>query len=214
MASHSSHPYRILTVGGSGSGKTNGLLNLINNQPDIDKIYLYAKDPYEKKYQYLIKKGEKVGLNHFNDPKAFMEYSNDMQDVYKNIEDYNPIKKRKVLIVFDDMIADMINNNKLNPIVTEVFIRGRKRNISIAFITQSYFKVPKDVRLNSTHFCIMKIPNKRELQQIALNHSSDIGFKDFMNIFKKCTAKPYSFLVNDTTLPSDDTLRLRKNLLG
>ena len=89
-----------------------------------------------------------------------------MQDVYKNIEDYNPIKKRKVLIVFHDMIADMINN-KLNLIVTELFIRGRKLNISIAFITQSYFKVPKDVRLNPTHFFIMKIPNKRELQQIA-----------------------------------------------
>ena len=116
------HPYRILIIGGSGSGKTNALLNLINNQPDIDKIYLYAKDPYEKKYQYLINKRENVGLNHFNDPKAFMEYSNDMQDVYKNIEDYNPIKKRKVLIIFDDMIADMINNDKLNPIVTELFI--------------------------------------------------------------------------------------------
>ena len=128
------HLYRILIVGGSGSGKTNALLNLINNQPDIDKIYLYAKDPYEKKYQYLINKRENVGLNHFNDPKAFMEYSNDMQDVYKNIEDYNPIKKRKVLIIFDDMIADMINNNKLNPIVTELFIRGRKLNISIVFI--------------------------------------------------------------------------------
>ena len=88
-----------------------------------------------------------------------MEYSNDMQDVYKNIEDYNPIKKRKVLIVFDDMIADMINNNKLNPIVTELFIRGRKLNISIASMTQSYFKVPKDVTLNSTHFFIMKIPS-------------------------------------------------------
>ena len=87
------HPYRILIIGGSGSGKTNGLSNLINNQPDIDKIYLYAKDPYEKKYQYLINKREKVGLNHFNDPKAFMEYFNDTQDVYKNIEDYNPIKK-------------------------------------------------------------------------------------------------------------------------
>ena len=111
------HPYRILIIGGSGSGKTNALLNLINNQPDIVKIYLYAKDPYEKKYQYLINKREKVGLNHFNDPKAFMEYSNDMQDVYKNIEDYNPIKKLKILIVFDDMIADMINGNKLNPIV-------------------------------------------------------------------------------------------------
>ena len=202
------HPYRILIVGGSESGKTNELLNLINNQPDIDKIYLYAKDLYEKKYQYSINKREKVGLNHFNDPKAFMEYSNDMQDVYKNIEDYNPVKKRKILIVFDDMIADMISNDKLNPILTELF------NISIVFITQSYFKVPKDVRLNSTHFFIMKIPNKRELQQIALNHSSDTDFKNFMKIYKKCTAEPYSFLVNDTTLPSDYPLRFRKNLLG
>ena len=189
-------------------------MNLINNQSDIDKIYLYAKDPYETKYQYLINKCEKVGLDHFNDPKAFMEYSNDMQDVYKNIEDYNPIKKLKVLIVFDDMIADMINNKKLNPVVTELFIRGRKINISIVFIMQSYLKVPKDVRLNYTHFFIMKIPNKRELQQIVLNHSSDIDFKDFMNIYKKCTAKPYLFLVNDTTLSSDDPLRFRKNLLG
>ena len=168
------HPYRILIIGGSGSGKTNALLNLINSQPDIDKIYLYAKDPYEAKYQYLIKKRIKVGLDHFHDTKAFMEYSNDMQDVYRNIEEYNPIKKRKVLIVFDDMIADMINNNKLNPIVTELLMRGRKLNISIVFIMQPYFKVPKDVRLNSTHFFIMKIPSKRELQQIALNHSSDI----------------------------------------
>ena len=143
-----------------------------------------------------------------------MEYSNDMQDVYKNIEDYNLIKKRKILIAFDDMIADMINNNKLNPIVAELFIRSRKPNISVVFVTQSYFKVPKDVRLNSKHFFIMKISNKRELQQIALNHSSDIDFKDFMNIYKRCTTEPYSFLVNDTTLPSDDPLRFRKNLLG
>ena len=171
------HPYRILIIGGSGSGKTKALLNLINNQPDTDKIYLYAKDLYETKYQYLINKREKVGLDHFDDPQAFMEYSNDMQDVYKNTEDYNPIKKRKVLIVFDDMNADIINNKKLNPVVTELFIRGRKLNIYIAFITQSYFKVLKDVRLNSTHFFIVKIPNKRELQQIALNHSSDIDFK-------------------------------------
>ena len=143
-----------------------------------------------------------------------MEYSNDMQDVYKNIEDYNPIKKRKVLIIFDDMIADTINNNKLNPIVTELFIRGRTLNISIVFITQSYFKVPKDIRLNSTHFFMMKIPNKRELQETVLNHSSDINFKDVINIYKKSTKEPYSFLVNDTTLPSDDPLRFRKNLLG
>ena len=157
-------------------------MNLINNQPDIDKIYLYGKDPYEAKYQYLINKRKKVGLDHFKDPKAFIEYSNDTQDVCKNIEDYNPGKKRKMQIIFDDMIAYMINNKKLNPVVTELFIRGRKLNTSIVFITQSYFKVPKDVRLNSTHFFIMKIPHKRELQQIALNHSSDIDFKDFLKI--------------------------------
>ena len=208
------HPYRILIIGSSGSGKTDALLNLINNQPDIDKIYLYAKDPYEAKYQYLIKKRENVGLDHFDDLKAFIEYSNDMQNVYKNIEDYNLGKKRKILIVFDDMIADMINNKKLNPIVTELFIRGRKLNISVVCITQSYFKVPKGVRINSTHFFIMKILNKRELQQIALNHSSDIHFKDFMKIYKKCTKGPYSFLANDTTLQSSDPLRFRHNLFS
>ena len=142
-----------------------------------------------------------------------MEYLNDMKDVYKNIENYNPGKKSKILIVFDDMIADMINNKKLNPVVTELFIRGRKLNISIVFITQSYFKVPRDVRLNYIHSFITRIPNKRKLQQIALNHSSDIDFKDFITIDKKCTAEPYTFLVNDITLPSDDPLRFRKNLL-
>ena len=159
-------------------------MNLINNQPDIDKIYLYAKDPYEAKYQYLINKREKVGLDHFKDHKAFMEYSNDMKDVYKNIKGYSPGKKYKILIVFDDMISDMINNKKFNPVVTELFIRGRKLNISFVFITQSYFKVPKDFRLNSTDVFIMKIPNKRELQEIALNHSSDIEVKDFMKFYK------------------------------
>ena len=118
-----------------------------------------------------------------------------MQDVYKNIEEYNPGEKRKVLIFFDDIIANISNNKKLNPIVTELFIRSRKLNISIAFITQSYFKLPKAVRVNSTHFFIMKISNKRELQQIALNHSSDIDFKDFMKIYKKWPKKKYSFLV-------------------
>ena len=91
---------------------------------------------------------------------------------------------------FDDMIADMINNKRLNPVVTELFITGRKLNISVVFIAQSYFKVPKDVRLSSTHFCIMKIANKREFQQIALNHSSDIDFKGFMKIYKNCTTEP------------------------
>ena len=163
------HPYRILIVGGSGPGKTNALMNLINNQPDIDKIYLYAKDPYEEKYQYLINKREKVGLNHYDDPKAFIEYSNDMQDVSKNIDEYNIDREHKILIVLADMIADMINKKQLNSIVTDLFIGGRKLNISFVFMTQSYFKVPKDVRLTSTHFFIMKIPNKKELQQTALN---------------------------------------------
>ena len=172
------HPYRVFII------ETNALLNLIKNQPDIDKIYLYAKDPYEAKYQHFINKREKVGIDHLNDPKALMEYSNDMQDVYKNIEDYNLNKKRKVSIVFYDMIADMIHNKKLNLVVPELFIRGRKLNISIAFITQSYFKVPKDVRLTSTHFFIMKVPNKRELQQIPLNRSLDIDFNDFIKIYK------------------------------
>ena len=135
-----------------------------------------------------------------------------MIDVYKNNDMYNPDKENKILIVFDDVIADMINKKKLNSMVTELFIRGRKLNISLVFIRQSYFKVPKDVKLNTTHFFIMKILNKRELQQIAINHSSDISTKDFINIYKKCTNKPYSFLVNDTTLSLDDPLRFRKNL--
>ena len=120
------HSYRILIIGGSGSGKTNTLLNLINNQPDIDKIYLYAKDPYEAKYQFLINKSDSPGLKHFNDPKAFIEYSNNMQNFYKNIEEYNTDRDCKILIVFDDMIADIINNKELNSIVNELLVRDRK----------------------------------------------------------------------------------------
>ena len=118
------------------------------------------------------------------------------------------------MIVFDDIIADMINNKALNSIVTELFIRGRKLNISLVFITQSYLKVPKKMIDWILLFFIMKIPNKRELQQTALNHSSDISSKDFIKIHKKCTAEPYSFLVNDTTLASDNPLRFRKNLFN
>ena len=137
-----------------------------------------------------------------------------MQDDYKNIDEYNVDKERKILIVFDDMIPDLINNKKLNSMITELFIRGRKLNISLVLITQSYFKVPKDVRLNSTDFFIMKISDKRELQQIALNHSSDISTKDFIKIYKKFKAKPYSFLVNDATIASDNPLRFRRNLFN
>ena len=214
MAIYSRSSIQNINIGGSGSGKTNLLLNLIENQPHIDKVYLYAKDPYESKYQYLINKRESVGINHFKDPKAFIEYSNDMHDVYKIIDDYNPDKENKTLIVFDDMIADMIHNKKLNSVVTELFIRGRKLNISLVFITQSYFKVSNNVRLNTSHFCIAKVPNKRELQQIATNHSSDISTKNFANIYRKYTDEPYSVLVIDTMLSSNNPLRFRKTFFG
>ena len=207
-------PYRILIIGGSRSGKTNLLLNLIENQPDNDKIYLYDKDSHEAKYQYLINKTESVGIDHFNDPKAFIEYSNDMHDAYRNINCFNLNKENKRLVVFDDMIADMINNKKLDSIVTKLFIKRRKLNISLVLITQSYFKAPKDVRLNTTHFFTSKIPNKRELQQIAINHSLDISTKDLENIYRKCTAEPCSFFVNDSMLASDNPLRFRKNIFS
>ena len=174
-----------MIIGGSGSGKTNSLFSLINHQPDIDEIYLYAKDLNKAKYEFLIKKREDVGIKHFNNSKAFTEYSNNMDDIYKNIEEYNQNKKPKILTVFDDMVADMLNNKKLNPIATELFIRGKKLNISVVFITQSYFAVPKNVRLNSMHYFMMKTPNKVELQRIASNNSSDVDFKDFVNLYKK-----------------------------
>ena len=146
--------------------------------------------------------------------KAFIEYSNDMQDVDKNIEECKTDKKRKILIASDDAIADMIYNKPPNWKVTELLIRGRKLNISLIFITQSYFKISKDVRLNSTHFFIIKIPNKRELQQIGLKHSPDINSKDFIKIYKTYATKPHSFLVNDATPTLDNSLRFRKNLFN
>ena len=135
-----------------------------------------------------------------------------MCNVNKNINHYNPDKQNKILIVFDDMIADMIQNKKLNSIVTELFIRGRKLYVSLVFIAQSYFKVPMDVRLNITHFFITKISSKRELQQIAINHLSNIGTENFVNIYRKCTSEPHSFFVKGTTLASDNPLKFRKNI--
>ena len=164
---------------------------------------MYAKGLYEAKYNFLIDKRESTELNHFNHFKVFIEYSNIIQNICKNIDEYNTDKECKILTVFDDMIADIINNKKVNSIVTELFIRGGKINISLVCITRSYFKVPKDIRLNSNHFFIIKIPNKKELQQIALNHSSDVNSKDFIRIYKKCTSEPYSFLVNHAMLVSD-----------
>ena len=131
-------------------------------------------------------KRENTDLKHLNDYKSFIEDLNDMNDIYKNNDQYNSNEKRKVLIVFDDTIPDKLSNKKPNAIVTESFIRGRKFDIPFVIITLPHFAVPKIFRLNSIHYFIMKIPNKQELEQIAYNRSSDIDFKDFMSLFKKC----------------------------
>ena len=144
-----------------------------------------------------------MGINHFNDLKLLL-----------NIQMICMMFIKILMITILIMIADMIHDKKLNSIVIELFIRARKLNISLAFITQSYFKVPKSVRVYTSHFFIAKIPNKQKLQQIAINHSSDINTKDLTNIYKKYTAEPYSFLLNDTTLGSDNPLRFRKNLFN
>ena len=201
------HLYRILINGGSGSGKTNMLLNLIKEQDKsdvIDKIYLYARDLNKPKYQFLIETHEDAGIRDLNDPSTFIEYSNTMDDVYKQ-------KKKNV---FDDMIADIMRNRRFQVIIKELLIRCRKLNISFVFIMQSYFSVPKDVRLNSTHYLIMKINNRRELQNIAINHSVDIDYKDLMKIYRECAKEPYNFLTIDTTLPASDPQRFRKNLFN
>ena len=136
-----------------------------------------------------------------------------MDDVFENIHDYNQIRKIQILIVFDDMIADIMTNKKFQAIIKELFIRYKKLNISLVFITQFYFSFPKDVRLNSTHYLIMKINNKTELQNIAINHSANIDYQDFMQIYRECTKEPCNFLTMDTTLPASDPLRFRKKLL-
>ena len=130
----------------------------------------------------MIKKRKDVEIKYCNDPNAFIECSNRMDDVYENIDDYNPSRKRNILIVSDDMIADIMTNKKFQTIIKELFTSCRKLSISLVFITQSYFSVPKDVRLNSTHYLIMKISSNRELQNIAINLSVDIDYKDFVKI--------------------------------
>ena len=142
-----SWPYRKSIIGPSGSGKTNYLLNSIQKDNDIiDKIYLYANNLEEPKYQLLIDKREKAGLKNLNDKNTFIEYSNAMDDIYDNIEDYNKKRKIKVLIVFDDMISQVMSDKRAQQVLKELFIRCRKLNISLCFLTQSYFSVPKGVR--------------------------------------------------------------------
>ena len=190
-------PFRMLIIGPSGSGKTNTLLHLIDKFHPIDKIYLYAKDTDEDKYQYLINKREQAEIKNLNDPHVFIEYSSDISDVLEDINNYNKKKDKKVLIIFDDMIADIMRSKKFKAIVKELFIRCRKLNISIVFITQSYFRTPKDARLNSTHYILMKIGNKKELKNIAEENSSHLDFKDSLKIYNYCTKDPYSFMMVD-----------------
>ena len=205
-------PFRMLIIGPSGSGKTSTLLHLINNFHPIDKIYLYAKDTDETKYQYLINKREHAGIKNLNDPHAFIEYLSDMNDVLDDINNYNKNRDKKVLIIFDDMIADIMRSEKFKVIVKELFIRCRKLNISIVFITQSYFRIPKDARLNSTHYILIKIGNKKELKSIAEENSGHLDFKDFLKIYNYCTKEPYSFMLVDTRPTARVTFK--KNLIN
>ena len=143
---------------------------------------------------------------------AFIECSNIMDNVYENIDHYNPSRKRKILMAFDNMIADIMTNKNFQAIIKELFLICRKLNISLAFITQSYFSAPKDVRLNSIHCLVMKINSQKELQNIAINHSADINCKDFMKIYRECTKEPFIFLTIDATLPANDRIRFRKKM--
>ena len=204
-------PFTMLIIGPSGSGKTYTLLHLTNNLHPIDKIYLYAKDTDEKNYQYLINKREQAGIKNLNDPHTFIEYSNDMNDVLEDINNYNKNRNKKVLIIFDDMIADIMRSEKFKVIVKELFIRCRKLNISIVFIMQSYFRTPKDARLNSTHYILMKIGNKKELKSTAEENSGHLNFKDFLKIYNYCTNEPYSFMMVDTRPTASITFKKNFN---
>ena len=201
----------MLIVGPSASGKTNTLLHLINNLHPIDKIYSYAKDMHEPKYEYLINKREKSGIKNLNDPHAFIEYSDDMSDVLDDINNYNKNRDKKELIVFDDMIADIEYNKNFKRIIKELFYRARKINVSIVFITQSYFRALKDARLNSTHYILMKIGNKKELKRIAEEKSGHLDYKDFLKICNCCTRKPYSFMTIDTRHTASLTFKKKFN---
>ena len=201
----------MLIVGPSGSGKTNTLLHLINNLHPIDKIYSYAKDMHEPKYEYLINKREKAGIKNLNDPHAFIKYSDDMSDVLDDINNYNKNRDKKELIVFDDMIADIEYNKNFKRIIKELFYRARKINVSVVFITQSYFRALKDARLNSTHYILMKIGNKKELKRIAEEKPGHLDYKDFLKIYNCCTRKPYSFMTIDTRRTASVTFKKKIN---
>ena len=166
---------------------------------------------HEPRYEYLINKREQGGIKNINDPHAFIECSENMNDVFHDINNYNKNRDKKVLIVFDDMIADIEYNKNFKRIIKELFYRARKINVSIVFFTQSYFRALKDARLNSTHYILMKIGNKKELKRIAEEKSGHLDYKDFLKIYNYCTIDPYSFMAIDTRPTARVTFKKKIN---
>ena len=180
-------------------------MNLIKHQRlDIDKIYLYVKDSLKSKYQLVINGRERVEIENSKNPKVFIDYSRKIDGVYKNLEDYSATKKSSVNSFwwYNSRCGILWKSKSYSH---SIVLRGGKLNISLVFISQSYFKVPQTIRLNATH-SITKIPIRREPQRVASNHLCDIDFKDFMKLYKDYTKEPHSFLVNDMTLSSDNPL--------
>ena len=195
----SDYTYSILIVGGFRQTKTNALFNDQENDVIIDKIFLYAEDLHNSKYQLQTNRCRGIGLKHLKNPKIFMEYSNDLNLVCSIITGYSPRNKPKVLKTFNDMIADMISNKKLDSVVTELFFRGRKLNISLMYII---------------YFFILNIPNKWQFQKITTNNLSDIDSDKLKRLYRNFNAEPYSFLAIDTTLPSENTLHFQKESIA
>ena len=183
FSEHNNWPFRMLIIGPSGSGKTNTLLHLTNKLHPMDKNDLYVKDLNEPKHEYLINKREQAGIKNLNDPHVFIEYSDDMNGVLDDINNYN-----KNTIKY---------NKNFKRIIKELFYRARKINVSIVFITQSYFRALKDARLNSTHYILMKVGNIKELKRIAEEKSGHLDYKDFLEMYNYCIKKPYSFMTID-----------------
>ena len=191
------HPFRILIISPSGSGKTNLLRDIINEREDIDKIYLFARDLNEHKYELLINTRKKVGINHCNDENEFIESFDSMDYVFFNIDDFNIGRKRKVVIIFDDMIPDIVTNKNYQQVIKELFMRSRKINIYLIIL--SFFSIPKN--------------NTYELNNIASSFCCDIERRDFLKLYRKHTDEQYSFFTIDTTLNSNNDLKCRKTII-
>jgi hypothetical protein len=199
------HPFRMCIIGGSGSGKTNILLNLLFNYLKFDKIYLYAHDLEEEKYQFLIEYMTTLTKKYNKEKKKdlkLIEFSNNIKDVVDVDKIDDTIRN---ILIFDDMVLE-----RKQDAIEEAFIRARKKNTSCIYISQSYFKIPKTIRLNSTYFILNKIATRKEITQIASDHATTIEYDEFMKIYRKATEEPHTFLLIDkvsTELP----LQYRKN---